>query len=85
MSVPSGPDVEWVRTLKVGDAVAICDRSSEVYRATVMRITSTGRIKVGFEGYAPRTWADFRPNGYAYERLRFGWRPRYLVKPEDKP
>lgn len=79
MSIPSGPDVEWVRTLRVGDVVAIA-REGHIERRQTVRLIQAGTILLN---------APFGTPGMLYDS--YGWeyglspltRPRYLVEPED--
>lgn len=78
MSIPSGPDVEWVRRLIVGDVVALAFANGVLQPVgpyAIKCVTPTGIIRL-----AGRT-ITFGLDGWSRGEWPMG--PRYLVKPED--
>lgn len=60
------PDKEWVKTLKVGDAVHVWEINKFVYSDTVTRITPTGRIVLSKgDTFWPQGWI-YKASGSAY-------------------
>lgn len=89
MSVPSGPDVEWVRdVLSEGDRVGVAEFGRLLYVGVVLRRTpKRDTIKTAPRlGCGPNETFSFYGRHRYEERIgRQIYGCRYLVKPEDKP
>lgn len=88
MSVPSGPDVEWVRGLAEGDRVGVAEFGRLLFVGVVLRKTPRTQIlKVAPDRTYRLHAAEAFYSTHRWEHLigRAPYGSRYLVKPEDKP